>query len=487
MIPAHRVPRHLRADVQACLDDFVEFCACLFWITDKGGKRIPFVLNPAQILVAEALILYSRIAIPKARQLGVSFVVRAWHAYLALTSKEPRVYATLAHHHRAASNLHSVGRSLLRSLPSILQPEYERETQTEIVLSPEWGGCTLACYSAASSTGTRSWALAGAHLSEYDYCPDPVGLLAAVEASVGRGQLIIESTATGPGTAFHKLCTSTPGWHVLFLPWTLDPSYALPLEPGESPPPVDGLTPEQAKWWLWQCSQPGGEDRARLEYPLTLEDCFRPGSGAWLTIPSTVVRDATFPQEPPQPNEAYAMGVDPSGGTGGDYAAVVVTAKSTGQVVYVWRSNSTTPVQLAHHVLDVATRYKAKVLCESNNHGHSVLSTLRQLGFFDLWVDPKQKAWVTTHQSKLRAFEALRTWVTSECASLPMALAMEVSSLRLTDAGTPSAPDGMHDDLAVALALSLICLQGIVQAPVLSPARSAMVQHLRDQRRTRGI
>jgi len=170
---------------------------------------------------------------------------------------------------------------------------------------------------------------------------------------------------------------------------------------------------------------------------------------------------------------------------GKDYAAVVVLSRTSGQISYCWRSSTTTPVQLAHHVLDIATRYNAAmVLCESNNHGHSVLSTLSQLGYRRLWVDARGKPWTTTQQSKLRAFEALRTWVLNEAASMPVHLAMEVASLRLTDAGTPSAPDGMHDDLAMALALACTAAPSvpIPQRHKQNPLRRDMMQHLQGPR-----
>jgi hypothetical protein len=138
MIPVNRIPKHLRADIGEVLQDFQSFCACFFSITDKTGKRVPFLLNPAQIQVAALLATENRIAVPKARQLGVSMVIRAWHCYLLVAETEPKTYATLAHHHRAASHLHEVGRALLRSLPTALKPDMARETQTELTLSADY-------------------------------------------------------------------------------------------------------------------------------------------------------------------------------------------------------------------------------------------------------------------------------------------------------------------------------------------------------------
>ena len=55
---------------------------------------------------------------------------------------------------------------------------------------------------------------------------------------------------------------------------------------------------------------------------------------------------------------------------------------STNQPVYHYRSNTISPTDFSDVVLRVAQKYnEAKVLCESNNHGHVVLYRLRHLGY----------------------------------------------------------------------------------------------------------
>lgn len=492
MIPSGRIPRSLRSRVQQTLWDFADWCGSYLSLPNKEGRVVPFELLPAQRELAHAMAESLRLAVPKARQLGVSRVIRAWHLFQAWGSSDPLALATIAHHQRAASNLHGITRDFHASMPALVRPELSKDTASELVMERAWGGSTLACWSAASSSGTRSWTLHGAHLSELAYAPDPAGLLASVSASLGpSGQIISESTSIGPGDVFHRLCTATPGWDVIFLPWTLDPSYSLPLDEGEEITPLPGLSPEQTKWWRQQVATLG-EDHARREYPLTLDDCFRPGSGSWVELPPHVKRtpgpnDGVLYREEPEPYDSYVMGVDPSGGVGQDFAAVTVLSRYTGQVVYCWRSSHHTPVQLAHLVLEISSQYNQSLVnCESNNHGHSVLSTLSQLGYHRKYIDPRTgKPWVTTLQSKLRAFESLRTWVLGECAQIPQALALEVSSLRLQDSGAPAAPPGMHDDLAMSLALACAAAPSVpIPAPALPPQRVAMTSHLRSRKRS---
>ena len=47
--------------------------------------------------------------------------------------------------------------------------------------------------------------MTAAHLSEFAFYDDPEELLAQVTATVGNGQIIIESTSNKAGDAFHRL------------------------------------------------------------------------------------------------------------------------------------------------------------------------------------------------------------------------------------------------------------------------------------------
>tara|TARA_R110000782_G_scaffold9668_4_gene30933 strand:- start:3875 stop:4324 length:450 start_codon:yes stop_codon:yes gene_type:complete len=114
-------------------------------------------------------------------------------------------------------------------------------------------------------------------------------------------------------------------------------------------------------------------------------------------------------------------------------------------------------------VIRVASRYNnALVLAESNNHGHAFLLEMANCRYRNLWCHPStSKAWTTTLQSKLDAFDTLRE-------ALPIikimdrATWLELRSLTIP-AGklTPEAPPGGYDDSAIAVALAYRALRDI--------------------------
>ena len=88
---------------------------------------------------------------------------------------------------------------------------------------------------------------------------------------------------------------------------------------------------------------------------------------------------------------------------------ITVVSLASLQVVYQYRTNTVPPVMFSEKVADIGWEYNnAMILCESNNHGHVVLTRLRDFRYKNLWRDAKGKDWTTTVKSKLDAFETLR-------------------------------------------------------------------------------
>jgi hypothetical protein len=103
----------------------------------------------------------------------------------------------------------------------------------------------------------------------------------------------------------------------------------------------------------------------------------------------------------------------------------------------------------------VAQRYNnALVLCESNNHGHVVLRELARLKYRKVWADRDGKVWTTTAKSKIDAYDTLREMVANQILfRLDQSTLQELRSIQILKV-TPEAPSGLHDDLAMALALA---------------------------------
>jgi|TARA_R100001594_G_scaffold67919_1_gene102231 hypothetical protein len=86
-------------------------------------------------------------------------------------------------------------------------------------------------------------------------------------------------------------------------------------------------------------------------------------------------------QEPERWN-GYVLGVDTAEGLGhGDYSCIQVVDAKNGEQVAVWHGRIP-PDELAHEVYKIGMWYGDALCCvESNNHGLTTITQLRQLGY----------------------------------------------------------------------------------------------------------
>lgn len=476
------------AVVLPVLADFTLFCRCFIKVRRKWGKKVlvPLELTPAQQQVAAALILYDRIIVPKARQLGVSTVLRAWHVYRAWCAKGAEIYGCLSHHDRSAKSMHRMATQMLAELPSVLQRKLSVSNATEHTFADT--SASVQAFTAGSKYGTRSFAFTDAHLSECAFYADLGDTLATVLATVGDGQVVLESTAWVPDDHFHKLIQGAPGngWFVVFLPWYLEAGY-------RKTPPADFVrTPEEQEladryglvdaqlYWRRQEIGSLGFDRFRREYPITVDECFLRTAGTWLPPALTDwIEGIPLPEDgvlvAPDRNDTYVFGVDVGGGGGGDSDDSVIFGLSlrTREPVFVWRSNTISPAQLGDKAVQIASRYNnGLILVESNSIGLVTSNRINDLCYRHVWLKDG-KPWVTSGQTKLMAFEALRDMLTARM--WPQLPGPVLSQIRALQSGTlaPSAPAKQHDDLAMAAALAVIALRG-------SPGYTSSTPPLRD-------
>jgi len=84
----------------------------------------------------------------------------------------------------------------------------------------------------------------------------------------------------------------------------------------------------------------------------------------------------------PEGNHAYVLGVDTAEGLGhGDYSCIQVLDVNTGDQAAIWHGHIP-PDELAAEVFRVGLWYRDALCCvESNNHGLTTITMLRQLGY----------------------------------------------------------------------------------------------------------
>lgn len=468
------------ADVLASIHTYAK----LLKVQDKDSKKlVPFAILPMQQKIFDAVDAgHKRIVIIKARQVAATTGCKIVLQWLASVTKNEAMHAIVSMRDDSAVSLLQENRRWVEHLPKAMQRKLSAKAKGGIVF--EGTNASIKAFTSRSESGLRSFSPAAAVISEAAYAPDLEEVIAATDAAVGDGLLIVESTANNPGDFFSKLVQGAPdnGWCLLTLWWWEHPSYCDPPENV----PVDfatTLTPEerqlqtcysltlgQLHWRRRTCARLGSDHKFRREYPANLEDCFLDREGGY--FPATAL-EHVMSVEPPESGgheieapvlgDKYVMGVDVGGGVGGDYSTMCLVSVTTRQVVYVERNNAITPAAWAHRVVQVAARYnQALVLAESNNHGHAFLLEMGYCRYTNLWVNPQTgKPWVTTLPSKLDAFDTMR-----EAAPLLRVLdrvtLLELRSLTIPPGKVaPEAPRGGHDDSAMACALAYRCLKDI--------------------------
>ena len=493
------IPKRHRKAMKEILEDPVKFFK-LLKVQDKySGAYKSFDLYPEQEYLLKILQSKKKIIVIKPRQIGVSTLLRAFAFWQTYVSVNPIKYGVLSFHDRSAKHLRKMDHNFLNGLPEMLRRPCSIDNTTDMEFDDTKAG--LSSYTARSTGGTRSFTLNSAHLSEFAFYPDQEEVLAQVMATIGTGQIVIESTPNTVGDKFHQLCSEAPdnGWTLVTFWWWQHQHYRSPVpenfevrEEEERLVAAYNLDPEQLQWRREQIATVG-IDKFRREYPGSIEDAFAFGSAAYFDpFALDLIEPIHFQgndreYEGVYDDDVYAIGVDVAGGVGGDYSTISVVSLASREVAYQYRCNKITPFEFAQKVMMVAQKFnEAMILCESNNHGHVVLQKLRDWGYANLWYTAEGKDWVTSSKSKIEAYEILREHINQNMISrLCITTLMELRSMTIFKVA-PEAPKGLHDDLADSLALAYRCSVDIPHY-VIRNAQQSLMDRLISKRRASRI
>ena len=168
--------------------------------------------------------------------------------------------------------------------------------------------------------------------------------------------------------------------------------------------------------------------------------------------------------ERPERWSGYVLGVDTAEGLGhGDYSCVQVIDGKEGEQVAIWHGRIP-PDELAYEVYNIGIWYGNALCCvESNNHGLTTITQLRQLGYPNLFRKrslnketnrmSQEFGWKTTRTSKPLMIDDLGMALKNEelmlrCKDTMAELRTFVRNDRGSMSGSP------YDDRVMALALA---------------------------------
>ena len=166
----------------------------------------------------------------------------------------------------------------------------------------------------------------------------------------------------------------------------------------------------------------------------------------------------------PERWSGYALGVDTAEGLGhGDYSCVQVVDVKEGEQVAIWHGRIP-PDELAREVYNIGIWYGNALCCvESNNHGLTTITQLRQLGYPNLFRKrslnqstskvSQEFGWKTTRTTKPLLIDDLGLALRSEELTIHDRYTLaELRTYVRTSRGSMSGSP--HDDRVMALALA---------------------------------
>ena len=472
-------------------------------VMNKEKQRLTRLrMNDAQEELLEALEGSNRVIVLKARQLGGSTLCRAWHFWSAYTSEDPRTYAVISHTRQSAEDLHRMEKTFYQNLPSPLRrPLQKASAKTQKFKDT---GANVRVFTAGGKGGTRSFSMSSAHLSEFAFYDDQKEVIATVSASVGDGQIVIESTPNVYGDYFHELVIEAEkgdsDWKLLFFPWFIHEPYSV------NPPANMKLTREEEKLqkkfrldkgqlaWRRRQIRTLGSDKFMREYPATVDECFQSAVPFFFSHESLDEiervnlgsREHRMYSEPIE-GDRYVLGVDVGAGIGEHFSAITVVSYSTRQPVYHYITNEIPPAKLAEKILNLAKRYNnARVIVEANNHGHLVLHRLREFKTRNLYQENGHD-FFTTNKTRPLLWSALRQALEDGIVEYCDTHVLDELKAIVYKRGRPQCPKNGSDDVTMSMGLCYYVLSGEPLQVTHSVRASMLQEHIARMRAKRAM
>ena len=98
----------VNSDVLKAFEDPRNFFKFLKVFNKETNKLEPFVMRPQQEELLDALLTHKKIVVLKARQLGISTLLRAYFLWKTYMSTEPTRHAIISYTRDSADHLHTV-------------------------------------------------------------------------------------------------------------------------------------------------------------------------------------------------------------------------------------------------------------------------------------------------------------------------------------------------------------------------------------------
>jgi hypothetical protein len=446
---------------------------------EKTKKREPFHLWPDQTDALKLLWLHRFVILLKARQIGMTTLVVSYAVWLAIFRPGSTILIFSKTQKEAKDVLKRI-KHTIRGLPKWMQPsQFVVDATQDLELSNGSRFITFASRGPGGDSYTASLVI----IDEADLIPNLNELLEGAEPTVAAdGQMVLLSRANkkDPNSPFKKLYRAAVEkaneYVAKFIPWH--------------------SKPERTKEWYDEQkrkieSRTGSLDDLWAQYPATAEEALAPRELDRRFLARYVVKvfekrtplplDATpWPgldglrvYEPPKRGLGYVIGADVALGNPNSDDSVAVVVERTSQRQVAILCGKLEPGELAQWLARLAAWYnRASILVERNHYGEHCISTLRTM---PPSIAPKphllvgrdnKYGWWTDYQGKRRMYAQLADSI--RCCSCLIVDQQTYDQLISLDTDELNAPEGQHDDCAVAYAMAVYACSTPTRKPDLT-------------------
>ena len=425
------------------------------------GDWIPFHLWDAQESTLQEIVDNRLVIILKARQLGQTWLCLAYALWKMIFNP---IQTVMLFSRREDEAIYMM-RKRLKKMQERL-PDWMRTPTYQVDSSHEWQIENDSVAYAFPTTAGDSYTASLVIVDEADLIPDLATLMTSVKPTIdGGGEMILLSRSNkdlprSPFKQYYRAAKKgSNGWKSVFLPWHVRPS-------------------RDAAWYQEQYddiySRTTSVDDLWEQYPETDIQALAPKMLS-KRLPPKWVEQCHSELEPllkhdgpaipgfevffePDVDYSYVIGADPAEGLPtSDESSFTVMCEQTNEEVASC-SVRVEPDAFADYIDQVGVWYNnASVLVERNNHGHAVISWMKEHSVLELLRgEDGRPGWQTSGKSKSSMYSTnAEKFRDKEVTVYSMETKLQLMSI---EAATLKAPKGEHDDRATGYCLAVQAL-----------------------------
>lgn len=434
-----------KAELQRLSNDLPYFCSHALKVVTEQGILVPFIFNAAQWHIHNRIEAQKRrtgcvrAIIIKGRQEGCTTYVQGRYFHRTLFTPDQSAYI-LAHQAESTLKIFGMATRFYDNLPQALQFKRIKDTEKSMTMEQGSSYTVGTAGSAQVGRGMTVQLFHGSEVAFYENTEElSTGLMQTV-ADLPGTEMILESTANGPGNFFYnkvmQALANRGDFELIFVPWYWMDKYAVHFELSEdelndkerqllethSSDPVRPMTVANLAWRRKKIIEfEDKEWKFQQEYPCNVQEAFIHAEERFFDLKQLYAARARKPQV--NRDKPLIIGID-QGRTGDD----TEIARRQANVIFPLETipsddGQERDMRLAGRVAKIIEAEQPDQVFIDTTNEHGALDRLHELGYkkivkgvhFGMQATDPQR-----HRNKRTEMHIeFREWLANEDSSIP--------------------------------------------------------------------